>query len=158
MAGRMTDQLDLFADPAEVEHGLMWSWLFAEAMHYWRQRRKVRPDTGLPLLEDFTWCGRCGETVREFELVNNHDLGYCGCPTEVDPTWKLLTDRRPDGRGWRGGAFIGRTGQLTEDELCDRWDRQYIPDCERCGHPWGVHSYGQTCTVYCGCRIYRGHT
>lgn len=97
-----------------------------------------------------TWCGRCGQTVRDYDMVNNHDLGYCGCPAELDPTWS----RYPAAPGFRTINDGGRARtMLTKEELCERWDRQFIADC-RCRHPFGVHRYGSACGAYCGCRGY----
>lgn len=150
----MTDQLDLFADPDVAEAVARYREASAAALAAWQERRAINPQTGQSMPDGMEWCGRCGHVGHVGEMLSNHDLGYCGCPIEYDPTWSKLTDRRPDGRGWRGGAFVGRSGQLTEAELFGRWDRQFIPDCT-CGCPWGVHDYGQTCIAYCGCRIYQ---
>ena len=125
----------------------------------WKQRHSVRPD-GAPLPVGQGWCGRCGQNTFAYGLTINHDLGYCGCPVEVDPTWSRYP-RRADGRGFRGHGAVGHAnhGLLTVDELCDRWDRQYFPDCT-CGHPWGVHcradhpTFDFACGTSCGCSIY----
>ncbi|WP_396902765.1 hypothetical protein [Mycolicibacterium sp.] len=115
------------------------------------ERRRVRPDTGKVLEPGWTWCGRCGQTVREFELVNNHDLAYGGCPVEFDPTWSKY-DPAP---GFRGVANYPGGSHLTAEDLADRFDRQYFPDCAECGCPWGLHKLSQgICIAYCGCPEY----
>uniref|UniRef100_A0AAU8GM29 Uncharacterized protein n=1 Tax=Mycobacterium phage JustASigh TaxID=3158894 RepID=A0AAU8GM29_9CAUD len=110
--------------------------------------RAVCPD-GRHLEPGQTWCGRCGQTVRAFEMVNNHDLGYLGCPAQFDPTWS----RYQPAPGFREVANYPGRGHLTEEDYSDRWDRQFVPDCE-CGHPWGVHRHGEFCTAWCGCTAY----
>ena len=116
----------------------------------------IRPD-GTPLPRDKSWCGRCGANDRTATIHLNHDLGYSGCPIDSDPTWSRYP-RRQDGHGWRGGGIEGypTSGILLEDDLCDRWDRKYFPDCE-CGHPKGIHASGHAtafCIARCGCSEY----
>lgn len=111
--------------------------------------------------EFHVWCGRCGALHNPFD--GGHDRGYQGCLIGIDPTWK---NYEPRGHGWAGHGVIGHPGGslLTVEELCDRWDRQYFPDCT-CGHPWGLHHtrYGTqmqppgnplSCLAHCGCRDY----
>lgn len=107
-------------------------------------------------------CGRCGEIVHTFA---GHDGGYTGCPIGSDPTWKRYP-RRADGHGSRGHGITGYgEGILRDEDLCDRWDARWWPDCE-CGHAWGVHvrQIGMSdptpeqpfrCGTYCGCSDYR---
>lgn len=121
-----------------------------EQARRWNEQRDTNPD-GRPLEAGQTWCGRCGKTVQKYDIVINHDLGYLGCPNEHDPTWS----RFPVGKGFRGVIDPTRTSvHLTEDEMCDRWDRQHFPDCAACGDPWGLHNHGGSCYLYCGCHGY----
>lgn len=149
----MTDQLDLFDTLSGADDRRDRERAAQDA--YRALRSGPRPD-GQSMAEDEAWCGRCGHNAYYGTLDMNHDLGYCGCPTELDPTWSKY-ERRPDGLGWRGHGVVGHEGGglLSEDELCDRWDRQYVPDCA-CGHPWGLHDDGLRCIAYCGCDTYSG--
>jgi hypothetical protein len=144
----MSEQLNLFdVAPARQEQ--------ERRRAAYRARRDSNPD-GRPLDEGESWCGRCGQTVTRWDLVCNHDCGYCGCPVEVDPTWSRYP-RREDGRGWRGHGAVGYPGSgglLTVEDLCDRWDRLHFADCA-CGHPWGLHEDHAWCLAWCGCDEYR---
>jgi hypothetical protein len=97
-------------------------------------------------------CLRCGFVDASYSIFINHDGGWCGCPVKHDPTWSQLPPRE-DGKGTRGHSRQGRTGHLTPEEMVDRWEVGKLPPCE-CGHPFGLHSYGTTCYMYCGCRGY----
>lgn len=127
----------------------------AELRTLWTTRRRDRPD-GLAVPAGQDWCGRCGQNTFGYGLTINHDLGYLGCPVDVDPTWS-----RYECRGFRSAVgYPSHT--LTIADLCDRWDRQFFPDCT-CGHPWGVHAgsahpTGFGCHTYCGCSAYRDST
>jgi hypothetical protein len=131
------DQLEIL-DPAEAARRER---LYAQRLAY-QERRKACPD-GRELPDDMTWCGRCGEIIFNYSLVINHDLGYCGCPVEFDPVLKLNP-----GPGFRHGV------PFSIDELNNRWDRQFFPDCE-CGDACGIHDVNGFCIAYCGCHEYR---
>ena len=124
-----------------------------EDREVFRQAHSVRPDTGKACPPGRTWCGRCGEDVSAYDLTINHDLGYCGCPVDVDPVFKEATPAP----GWRNTAEISTP--FDYDALAHRWDRQFYPDCAACGHPWGLHyrhnATGSTCLTYCGCHRYQ---
>lgn len=148
MSAEQPDLLDVLSGAADRRDAE------AERRKAYETLRATCPD-GRVLAEDETWCGRCGETVYPYDLTINHDLGYCGCPVESDPTWKRYP-RREDGRGFRGHGAVGYPGEggtLTVEDLCDRWDRQFFPDCT-CGHPWGLHEDHDRCLAWCGCFEY----
>jgi hypothetical protein len=124
-----------------------------------RMRREFRLSQGLvvregdygPIEQDV--CLRCGQVDAKYSIFINHDAGWTGCPVEHDPTWSQLPPRE-DGIGSRGYSRKGRkTGHMTDEEMVDRWEVGKLPPCE-CGHPFGLHSYGTTCYLYCGCRVY----
>ena len=115
------------------------------------------------VIPEYHWlCGRCGEIDR---FTAQHDSGYVGCPIDSDPTWRRYP-RRADGLGFRGHGVTGYGyGILAVEDLCDRWDARWWPDCE-CGHPWGVHItqhgflepspiHALSCNAYCGCSEYQ---
>lgn len=92
-----------------------------------------------------TRCPRCATIISPFDLITTHDTGYMGCPVP-------------------GGTYADR-GQLTADTLSGgRHDRVHWPDCDGCGHAFGVHAVGvghddpwhSSCLTYCGCRGYQG--
>lgn len=148
------DLLDLLDGTAErIEEQRRLDAEIATLRQLWEQRRAGRPD-GQPVPTGEDWCGRCGQNTFDYGLVINHDLGYLGCPVEVDPTWSKYQCV-----GFRGAVGYP-SGTLTVDDLCDRWDRQFFPNCV-CGHPWGVHTHAAhptwsfACNTSCGCPIYR---
>lgn len=99
-------------------------------------------------------CLRCGAPAYYGTIDTNHDLGYCGCPNETDPTWSQYEKKS----GWRGVETPEgeRRGQLNEDEMQDRWDDDKLPHCE-CGHSFGLHPHGTGCYLYCGCQGYEAN-
>lgn len=126
---------------------------FLQRRKAYQARRAVCPD-GRKLEANQTWCGRCGSRISTCDLVINHDLGYAGCPVEVDPVWSKMPPRE-DGLGWRGASRKGQGSvPMSVAQLCNRWDRQYFRDC-KCGHPWGLHEDNSDCHAYCGCVEYR---
>ena len=148
------DLLDLLDGTAErIEEQRRLDAEVATLRQLWEQRRAGRPD-GQPVPTGEDWCGRCGQNTFDYGLVINHDLGYLGCPVEVDPTWSKYQCV-----GFRGAVGYP-SSTLTVEDLCDRWDRQFFPDCV-CGHPWGVHTHAAhptwsfSCATSCGCPIYR---
>jgi hypothetical protein len=76
-----------------------------------------KPADGVELREGVR-CGRCAEVVAPYDLVINHDTGWCGCPT----------------------GSPGRP-QLTAEQMCERADNELAPTCVACGHAWGVHDH-----------------
>jgi hypothetical protein len=111
---------------------------------------KVAPD-GREIPDVHQLCGRCGTIDWTGHVSTSHDLGYCGCPNDRDPTWS----RSEKGPGYQSITHNGRVrSQLTTEELCERWDRRYLPDCAECGHPWGLHQHNRFCTTYCGCDVF----
>ena len=95
-------------------------------------------------------CGRCGLTDWIGHVSCSHDLGWCGCPTELDPAWSKL----PKGPGFQSVIDGGKVrSHLTDAEMDTRWDNAIFPPCEQCGHGFGNHSHG-ACYLYCGCEAY----
>ena len=135
--GKKAEQLVILSPEEQARRELV-----ATQRQAYRERRRVRPD-GLPLPDGMDWCGRCGETVFAYSMVINHDLGYCGCPVEFDPVLKLAP-----GPGFRWGTPFDR------DQINNRWDRQFFPDCE-CGDSCGIHKSDGLCIACYRCDEYR---
>jgi hypothetical protein len=96
-------------------------------------------------------CLRCGQPSYYGTIDINHDLGYCGCPTDHDPTWSRYEKApgfqcvyMPDG---------STRSMLTDEEMCDRWENGKTVPCI-CGHAFGLHQWGSGCHIYCGCDGY----
>lgn len=148
----MMDQMQLFTTPEE-DAAARKAARTAHIHSLWavfEQMRVVRPDTQ-EVPPEGEWCGRCGADIQPYDLVINHDLGYLGCPADLDPTWREYPIH-----GFRCAEGYGQ-GILKIVDLCDRWDRQFFTDCV-CGHPWGVHNRNVACGAHCGCGEYQAAT
>lgn len=144
------EQLPLWLDADDLRR--------AQAVTWNRMRREFVAGMNLPRIPtdyDFTLeasvCLRCGYIGDAGVMDINHDLGYCGCPNEHDPAWKNY-EKAPGFRSvWNNGTI---RSLLTEEEMSNRWDVGKLPLCADCGHAFGLHSYGRSCSLYCGCGGY----
>lgn len=117
----------------------------------WRRRRATCPD-GRVVPANHDWCGRCGTIGWTGHISTSHDLGYCGCPNDVDPTWSRFEKAPGFQSVWDDGKI---RSMLTDRELSeDRWDRQFFADCE-CGCACGLHGLDGLCIGCYRCRHYR---
>lgn len=150
----MTDQLGLWETDEDIRRrqAVTWNRMYREFQESLAAPPIKHPDYDFYLDQEI--CLRCGESSYSGTITINHDLGWCGCPNESDPTWKHFEKSS----GWRGvvDADGNRRGQLTPEEMADRWDCDKLPHCE-CGHSFGLHKYGRSCYLYCGCDGYEAN-